>query len=141
MSIFQLTLAGLILLVIVFIAIFIMTGVITLLPLGLMWLLSYLNLPLALSASLMAVIIAALALTFFSRRYLKHIPSDRVIIFATVMLPILVLVFVLLGWLITLFMPLPYWAAILLAMSPGVIIGYHFLAHFAGIIYDFLEEW
>ncbi len=141
MTIVQLILAGLIILVMVFLAIFIMTGAITLLPLGLMWLLSYLNLPLALSASLMVVMSAVLSLTFFSRRYLKHIPQNRVIIFATVMTPILVLAFALVGGLITLFMPLPYWAAILLATSPGVVIGYHFLAHFSGIIYDFLEEW
>lgn len=141
MSIFQLTTAGLIVLVVMFTLVFVLVGVVTLGPLLVVWLLTYINLSLVQASLLVTLAVTVIALNQFANHYLNFITKTRVYIFIAALAPILMLAFVFVAWLITLFLPLEYWATILMVIGPGAVISYKIMTHFSGIIYDFLDEW
>lgn len=140
MNTFQTILAALIFTVVVLVAVFLPTSVVLIIPLGMIWLLQQLGMTSWLATLLIEILISTMVVLFFARQHLKHIPFAKIVILAFLTVPVLTLAYAAVGWLITRFVVVAYWDAVLLGTGIGVIISYHFLAHFAGIVYDLLED-
>ena len=140
MNTFQTILAALIFTVAVLVAIFLPTSAVLLIPLSIIWLLEQLGMASWLASLLIEIIISIMVALFFARQHLKHIPPFKIGIFALLTVPVQTLAYAAVGWLITRFVEVDYWDAVLLGSGIGVVVSYHFFAHFSGIIYDLLED-
>ena len=140
MNTFQTILAALIFAVVMLMAILVPTGVVTIIPLGIVSLLQQFGLASWLATLLIEITISMMVVLFFARQHLKHVPSAKIAILMLLTVPVLTLAYAAVGWLITRFVVVDYWNAVLLGTGIGVFISYHFLAHFAGIVYDLLED-
>lgn len=140
MNTFQVILAALIFTLTVLVAIFVPTSAVLIIPFGSIWLLEQLGMASWLASLLIEIIISVMVVRFFARRHLKHMPPSKVAILTLLTVPVQILAYAAVGWLITRFVVVDYWDAVLLGSGIGVVVCYHFFAHFSGIIYDLLED-